>query len=92
MTLQNKNTWGLSFVKVDLENDRLNQLLGLNLETEQKAKEVFDRIKNEFKENKGEPDCVIDLIDEDDSIVDDYPLTENQIVTVALLLGHEIKL
>ncbi len=45
MTSKKKNTWGLSFVKVDLENDRLNQLLGLNLETEQKAKEVFDRIK-----------------------------------------------
>ncbi|URJ76327.1 hypothetical protein MF621_004033 (plasmid) [Bacillus velezensis] len=92
MTSKKKNTWGLSFVKVDLENDRLNQLLGLNLETEQKAKEVFDRIKNEFKENKGEPDCVIDLIDEDDSIVDDYRLTENQLITVALSLGHKIKL
>ncbi|QFY85074.1 hypothetical protein [Bacillus subtilis] len=92
MTEQNKNTWGLAFVKVDLEKNKFKQLIALNLGTEEKAREVFDRIKNEFKENKGEPDCVIDLIDEEDSIVDDYRLTENQIVTVASLLGHEIKL
>lgn len=92
MTEQNKNTWGLAFVKVDLERDKFKQLIALNLGTEKKAREVFDRIKNEFKENKGEPDCVIDLIDEEDSIVDDYRLTENQLVTVASLLGHEIKL
>ncbi|PRR87321.1 hypothetical protein [Bacillus atrophaeus] len=89
---QNKNTWGLAFVKVDLEKDEFKQLIALNLGTEQKAREVFNRIKDEFKENKGKPDCIIDLIDEDDSIVDDYRLTENQIVTVASLLGHEIKL
>ncbi|MCY8737533.1 hypothetical protein P8881_19555 [Bacillus haynesii] len=87
---QNENTWGLAFVKIDLENDQFNELLALNLGTEQKAREVFGRIKNEFKENKGEPDCIIDLIDEYGDIIEDYPLTKNQIVTIASLLGHEI--
>ncbi|MBK4208858.1 hypothetical protein ACQJNT_07325 [Bacillus licheniformis] len=88
---QNENTWGLAFVKIDLENDQFNELLALNLETEQIAREVFGRIKNEFKENKGEPDCIIDLIDEHNDIIEDYPLTKKQIVTIASLLGHEIK-
>ncbi|QAT68031.1 hypothetical protein EQZ20_24470 (plasmid) [Bacillus glycinifermentans] len=87
---QNENTWGLAFVKIDIENDQFNELLALNLGTEQKAREVFDRIKNEFKENKGEPDCIIDLIDEYGEIIEDYPLTKNQLITVASLLGHKI--
>lgn len=92
MKEQNKNTWGLAFYKLNHEKNEINQLLGLNLGTEQKAKEVFDRIKNEFKKNEGKPDSIIDLIDENYNIIEDYPLTKNQLVTVASLLGHEIKL
>ncbi|WP_342436753.1 hypothetical protein NSS79_25985 [Paenibacillus sp. FSL L8-0436] len=54
------------------------------------AKETFNRIKSEFVENKGEPDCVVDLLDEDDSIVDDFAITTAQAKTIASLLGHSI--
>ena len=85
-----KNTWGLSFCSID-EKEENNKLLELNLGTEQKAREVFDRIKNEFEQNTGKTDSIIDLIDEDDNIIDDYPLTKHQLVTVASLLGHSLK-
>ncbi|MED3677081.1 MULTISPECIES: hypothetical protein [Bacillus amyloliquefaciens group] len=85
-----KNTWGLSFCSID-EKEQNIKLLGLNFGTEQKAKEIFDRIKNEFEQNTGKPDSIIDLIDEEEDIIDEYPLTKNQLVTVASLLGHTIK-
>lgn len=48
MNSLNKNTWGIGFYELN-EKDEFNKLLGLNLGTEQKAREVFDRIQNEFK-------------------------------------------
>ncbi|MEC3665005.1 hypothetical protein [Bacillus subtilis] len=87
----NKNTWGIGFYELN-EKDEFNKLLGLNLGTEQKAREVFDRIQNEFKKNTVNPDAIIDLVDEDYNVIEHYPLTKKQIVTVASLLGHEIKL
>lgn len=88
--MSNENTWGLAFVQIDTKKDQCNELLSLNLESEHKAREVFDRIKSEFKENNGEPDGIIDLIDENEEIIDDYALTTNQLITVAAMLGHEI--
>ncbi|GAA4879988.1 hypothetical protein GCM10023310_70220 [Paenibacillus vulneris] len=85
-----QNSWGLQFVKVNVKENEFETLLGLNLESEEKAKEIFNRIKTEFVENKNEPECVVDLLDEDDSIIDDYALTMNQVVTVASLLGYVV--
>ncbi|WP_144523152.1 hypothetical protein [Bacillus pumilus] len=86
----NENTWGLAFIQIDTEKDQFNELLSLNLGSEHKAREVFNRVKNEFKENDGEPEGVIDLLDENEEIIDDYALTTNQLITVAAMLGHEI--
>lgn len=86
----NENTWGLAFIQIDTEKDQFNELLSLNLGSEHEAREVFDRVKREFKENNGEPDGVIDLIDENEEIIDDYALTTNQLIIIAAMLGHEI--
>lgn len=82
-----KNTWGLRFTKVNLIEDKFESLLALNIGDEQTTRKVFEDIKEDFKENTGEPDCVIDLLDEDDSIVDDFPITEKQATKIAALLG-----
>ncbi|MCY7500124.1 hypothetical protein [Bacillus pumilus] len=89
--MSNGNTWGLAFVQIDTKKDQFNELLSLNLGSEHKAREVFDRIKRDFKENNGEPDGVIDLIDENEEIIEDYVLTTNQLITVAAMLGHVIE-
>lgn len=86
-----RNTWGLNFVKVDTEKDEFKSLLVLNLGSEEKTKEIFNKIKSEFKENvNDQPDCVIDMLDENDEIIDDYALTFSQTQLVASLLGHQI--
>ncbi|MNC13534.1 hypothetical protein D3C76_114530 [compost metagenome] len=78
------NTWGLQFVKIDTQENEFKTLLALNSGSEEKAWEVFNRIKAEFAENTGEPpDCVIDLLDKDDSIVDDFAITLAQAKTIA---------
>lgn len=88
--MNRENTWGLQFVKVNVEENNFETLLGLNMQTEEKTREIFNRIKSEFTESKNEPDCVVDLLDEDDSIVDDYALTMDQVITVASLLGYVV--
>lgn len=85
------NTWGLQFVKINTKDNKFETLLALNTGSEAETRAIFDRIKNEFTENKGEPDCIVDLLDADDSIVDDYALTKNQVISIASLLGHKIK-
>jgi len=87
---ENKNTWGLQFVKINIEDNEFETLLAINCGSEEKARKVFSRIKIEFSENKGEPDCVVDLLDEDDSIVDDFAITTDQAKTIASLLGYVI--
>lgn len=83
------NTWGLQFVRIN-EQDEFETLLALNIGSEKKTKEVFDRVKKEFSENKGKPDCLLDLLDNGDSIVDDFAITTDQARSIASLLGHEI--
>lgn len=83
------NKWTLSFVEFDNENQEFKTLLTIEA-SETHVKETFNRIKNEFKENTGEPDCIIDLVDEYDSIIDNYSLTKQQLVSVASLLGFEL--
>jgi len=83
--------WGLVFHEVDLENQEYKTLLYLT-GTESRIKAAFENMKNQFKRHKGEPDCVISLIDVDDneSTVDDYPLTKMQMTSIATLLGFEL--
>ncbi|OMD04715.1 hypothetical protein MKX34_11660 [Paenibacillus sp. FSL R5-0636] len=85
-----ENTWGLQFVRIDVQANEIETLLILKGVSEEYARETFNRIKLEFSENKGEPDCVVDLLDEDDSIVDDFGITLSQAKSIASLLGHSI--
>jgi hypothetical protein len=85
-----EQTWGLRFVKVNTEENVFEDLLILKGVSESYAREVFERIRTEFAENKGEPDCVIDLLDEDNSIVDNFTITLTQAQTIASLLGYSI--
>lgn len=87
-----KNTWGLQFVKIDIEGNKFNTLLALNIGNEIEARVSFDRIRNEFTENKGEPDCIVDLLDENDDIIEDFSLTGSQVISIASLLGYKLEL
>lgn len=89
MTKSNK--WGLQFTEIDHEEQEFKTLLYLSASEEQ-TKKTFENIKSKFKRYEGEAECVIDLIDDDDneSIVDDYPLTKMQLESVATLLGFEL--
>ncbi|MBA9086523.1 hypothetical protein FHR92_003001 [Fontibacillus solani] len=86
----NENTWGLQFVRINIQANEFETLLVLKGVSEEYARETFNRIKSEFSENKGEPDCVVDLLNEDDSIVDDFAITNDQAQTIASLLGHSL--
>lgn len=85
------NKWGLQFTEIDHENQEFKTLLYITAE-EKQVKATFENIKKQFKKNEGEKECVIDLIDIDDneSIVDDHPLTKMQLESVATLLGFEL--
>jgi hypothetical protein len=85
-----KNTWGLEIIKVNVEEDKFESLLALNIGEEAETRRLFTQIKNEFEENNGEPDCIIDLLDEQDAIVEDISVTRQQAIEIAKRLGHEI--
>lgn len=85
------NKWGLVFHEVDVENQEYKTLLYLT-GAESQMKATFENMKSQFKRHKGDPDCVVSLIDVDDneSTVDDYPLSKMQMTSVATLLGFEL--
>lgn len=87
---QKSNTWGLQFTQVDVESNEIKTLLALNTGGEKGTKILFEDIKKKFPKNEGKPDCTIDLLDETDDIVDDHPITREQLTQVALGLGHKI--
>jgi hypothetical protein len=85
-----KNTWGLQFIKVNIEENKFDRMLSLNIGNEEETKELFYIYKSIFAENKGDPDCVIDLLDENDDIIDDFSVTKNQATEIALSLRHRL--
>lgn len=91
MEADRTNTWGLEFMKIDLQENKIESILGLNMGTEEYTRSVFNKIKNEFAENKGDPEVVIDLLDESDDIIEDFSVTTAQALSISSLLGHTIK-
>lgn len=85
------NKWALQFTEIDHENQYFKTLLYLTAGEEQ-VKTTFENLKKQFKKNEGAKECVIDLINVDDneSIIDDYPLTKMQLESVATLLGFKL--
>lgn len=91
MMKMGQNTWGLGFTRINTEADTFETLLELNTGNEAKTRKLFEQIKAEFVQNDREPDCLIDLLDEDDSIVDDYPVTLDQAKAIADKFGQKLK-
>ncbi|WP_339304456.1 hypothetical protein NST33_18240 [Paenibacillus sp. FSL L8-0435] len=85
-----KNTWGFALTKINIEEDEFESLLEVNTGEEKKTKSMFEQIKSNFPENKGEPEVVIDLLDSNDDIIDDYAVTLDQAKSIAQLFGHVI--
>ncbi|KAA9007326.1 hypothetical protein F4V43_02245 [Paenibacillus spiritus] len=85
-----ENTWGFNFVKVNTKSNEFETLLSLNIGDETKTIDLFKSIKESFKENNGEPEIVLDLLDPSDDIVDDYSVTKTTAINIAAMLGHTI--
>lgn len=83
--------WGLAFTRINAKENIIESLLGIGFKSEEYAREVFNRISCEFTENKGDPDMVIDLVDEYDNIIDDFSITSSQGETIARLLGYRLE-
>ncbi|MGG0667752.1 hypothetical protein ABE073_04400 [Lederbergia citrisecunda] len=89
--MSESNKWGLVFHEVDVENQEFKTLLYLTGD-HIRIKYTFNNIKERFKRNTGNPECVLSLVDVEDneSAIDDYPLTKMQLESVATLLGFEL--
>lgn len=89
--MTDSNKWGLVFHEVDVENQEYKTLLYLT-GVESQIKAAFENMKSQFKRHKGDPDCVVSLINvvNNESTIDDYPLTKMQMTSIATLLGFEL--
>lgn len=85
-----ENTWGIEIIKVNIEEDNFESLLALNIGNEAVTRRLFKQIKNEFEENNVDSDYIIDLLDEQDGIVEDFSITKKQAIEIAKRLGHEV--
>lgn len=88
-----ENTWGLKFVKIDEANNIFIDLFGVNCGTKQNAKEQFEKIKRIFPmSNDDIHECVVDLVDENDDIYDDYGLSYEQAIAASKMFRLKIKM
>lgn len=82
----------ITFTEVDLVNDcfvtHLTLCIGKNYE---EALKFFNQVKDSYPKHEGEPEIVIDFIDTDWSIIDDYPLTKENAKHLAMRMGHVLK-
>lgn len=84
--------YGITFNKVDTEKDEIVQLLAFNIgKTEEQAYQVFRKIENHYVKNDGEPEIVIDLVDEHWTILHDYSLTYKDAKELAFSMGWDIE-
>ncbi|KAB2333988.1 hypothetical protein [Bacillus mesophilum] len=89
----NENTWGFQFVRINDAADGFDTLLALNIGDEHKTRELFEEISNEFEAVKGgpgSPNYIIDLLDEEESIIDDISVTKEEAIKIAAKLGHKL--
>lgn len=86
------NEHAITFTGVDLVNDKfINHLtlcIGKNYED---GLSFFNQIKESYPKHEGEPEIVIDFIDSDWSIIDDYPLSKENAWHLAMRMGHTLK-
>jgi hypothetical protein len=87
--MDNGNKWGLVFTQMDQEKQEFIRLIGLNFASEERAKSMFYKIKADYPSVK--EDCIVDLVDEINDIIEDYPLSREQVEEIVAMLGHEIE-
>ncbi len=85
-----QNTWGIIITKV--EEDSFKALLSLNIGDEERTRTLFETIKEDFDENTGDPECVIDLVNEHDEYIADYAITLQDAIEISNILGRPIGL
>lgn len=86
-----KNTWGLQFTEVNHETQEFITHKALNIGDEKKTNELFEKLKSTYKSPE-ESNFIIDILDEEDSIVDDHSISKEDFIKFADDLGHEIKI
>lgn len=80
----------LSFNKVNVEENKVSRLLALMVgNTESEAQKVFEKIKNHYDEINY-PDVVLDLMNDDLEIIDDYRITFENAVDLADSMGWDL--
>jgi hypothetical protein len=82
----------ITFTEVDLKNDgfitHLTLCIGKNYE---EGLKFFNQIKESYPKHEGEPEMIIDFIDTDWSLIDDYPITKENAIHLAMRMGHVLK-
>lgn len=82
----------ITFTEADVVKDEfishLTLCIGKNYE---EGLMFFNQIKENYPKHEGEPEIVIDFIDPDWSIIDDYPLTKENARHLAMRMGHALK-
>lgn len=73
-----KWTWGLNFTSINIDENEINNVHSLVFAFEGHAKYIFDLIKNDYEENRGQPEGTVDLMNEG-VILEDYSLTRKQV-------------
>ena len=61
-----------------------------DLGDEMNARSAFHTIASKFEKNH-KPDVVIDLLDHNDDLIDDYPVTHEQARIIASWFGHSLE-
>lgn len=83
---------GIVFTEVDLINDEFITHLSLCVgKTYEEGLNFFNQIKESYPSNEGEPEMVIDFIDKDWSVIEDYSLTKENARHLAMRMGYALK-
>ncbi len=79
----------ITFTEIDLVNDEFYNILTLCIgKTYEEALTFFNQVKESYPKHEGEPEIVIDFIDNDWSIINDYPLSKENARHLAQRMGH----
>lgn len=79
----------ITFTEVDLANDEFISHLTLCIGNDhEEALRYFNQIKETYPVYDGEPEIILDFIDSDWSIIDDYSLTRENARQLAMRMGH----
>lgn len=82
----------ITFTGVDLANDEFISHLTLCIgKNHEEALGFFNQIKDSYPAHEGEPEIVIDFINSNWEIIDDYALSQENARHLAMRMGHVLK-